>query len=127
MGADSSEDVPRVGVPSSLGEAGAAFWSELHDALEFDAKEEALVLEACRTLDRIEALHAAIDDAGLLSTGSTGQVVVHPAVAELRQQQTGLARLLSGVVFPDGEEAADRFRQARAHAGADARWGRRSG
>lgn len=109
--------------PPGLGERGGKFWSELHESLEFEPHESALVLEACRTLDRIEALEHLLVG-GLASTGSTGQTVVHPAVAELRQQQAGFARLMAAVNMPADVAAADRFRLSRAHAGAAARWER---
>lgn len=109
--------------PPELAERGAQFWIDLHESLEFDPQETALVTEACRTLDRIDALELLLAG-GLTSTGSTGQTVVHPAVAELRQQQAGFARLIGAVNLPADAAAADRFRTMRAHAGAAARWQR---
>jgi hypothetical protein len=106
-----------------LGERGEKFWVDLHESLEFDPHETALLVEACRALDRIEALEALLVG-GLVSTGSTGQTVVHPAVAELRQQQAGFARLMSAVNLPADVAAGERFRVTRAHAGAAARWER---
>lgn len=112
--------------PSDLGPRGTAFWVELHGVLEFNPKETALLAEACRTLDTIDALAAAVESDGLTTTGSMGQTVVHPAVPELRQQQAGFNRLMSAINLPDDDDAAERFRTARAHAGADARWKRPS-
>ena len=109
--------------PQGLAERGVQFWIDLHESLEFDPQETALLTEACRTLDRIEALEALLAG-GLTSVGSTGQTVVHPAVAELRQQQAGFARLMGAVNLPADVATADRFRSARAHAGAAARWER---
>lgn len=119
-----SDSGGKVPDPPVLGVEGLAFWRELREEFEFDAKESALVLEACRTLDVIAGLAEVVESAGLLSTGSAGQVTVHPAVPELRQQQAAFARLIGQVVLPGDEEAADRFRQARARAGAAARWER---
>jgi hypothetical protein len=85
-------------------------------------KETEVLLEACRTLDLIDALEAAIARDGEVIPGSKGQQVVHPAIGELRQQQVTFARLSGLLHLPNDEAAAERFRQRRAHAGADARW-----
>lgn len=110
-------------VPAELGTAGAAFWLQQQSESEFDSRESALLIEACRTLDRIAALDAVIEEDGLMIIGSTGQKVLHPAVAELRQQQASFGRLLGSIEWEDEEQAKERFRHNRAKAGATARWG----
>ena len=110
--------------PDSLGVRGAEFWRELHAEMEFDAKETSLLLEACRCLDMIDDLTAAIERDGLMVTGSTGQRVVNGAVAEVRQWQASFGRLMGLIRLPEDELAADRFRHQRAKAGAAARWER---
>lgn len=111
----------KVTPPDGLGVRGSEFWAELHSELDFNPKEEALLFEACRTLDLVEGLAELVKD-GLTTTGSMGQTVVHPAVPELRQHQAAFARLMAAIELPEDEAAADRFRTARAHKGADARW-----
>lgn len=115
-----SEEV--VEPPVGLGLRGSAFWRELHEALEFEPKESALVLEACRVLDVIDELVGVLERDGSMTKGSAGQPVVHPVVAEIRQQQQTFGRLMGLVRLPEDEQAADRFRTARAKAGAAARW-----
>lgn len=110
--------------PEGLGERGSSFWRELFADIDWDMKETVLLAEACRTLDQIDALAAAIDTDGLTVSGSMGQTVIHPAVAELRQHQAAFARLISAVNFPDDEANADRFNHKRAKAAAAARWDR---
>lgn len=110
------------GRAAALGERGAAFWGSMQDAFEFEAKESELLFEACRSLDRIDALEAVLEAAGLVIAGSTGQQILHPAVAELRQQQAQFGRLAGLLHLPEDERAAARFRSTRAHAGSDARW-----
>jgi hypothetical protein len=56
---------------------------------------------ACSTLDTIEQLEGLIASDGLLSTGSKGQAVVHPALIELRHQRQAYARLVSQLGLPD--------------------------
>ncbi|WP_448005330.1 hypothetical protein [Agromyces bauzanensis] len=110
--------------PEVLGSRGAAFWRELQAVNEFEAKETALLLEACRTLDRITELDELVSEDGLTIVGSTGQKVLHPAIAELRQQQAAFGRLVGSIELEEDEQAADLFRHRRAKAGADARWRR---
>lgn len=112
----------KVSVPSELGERGAAFWSALQSEFEFDTKESELLLESCRVLDLIDQLQVAVEQGGAMIPGSKGQDVVNPAIGELRQQQVTFARLSALLRLPADEAAAERFRLARAHAGAEGRW-----
>jgi len=62
---------------------------------EFDPHEAQVLLEACRTMDAIEALLVAVDRDGVMVTGSQGEPALNGAMAEIRrQQQAALARLL---------------------------------
>lgn len=79
---------------TDLGNRGRAFWDAQQAQLEFDPHEEAVLLEACRTLDMIDALAKAVESDGVMLVGSQGQPVLNGAVAELRQQQAALARLI---------------------------------
>lgn len=117
---DDSNEPPEP--PEVLGVRGSGLWRELHTELEFESKETSLVLEACRCLDVIDALATTVERDGLVVTGSRGQPVVHPGIAELRQWQASFGRLMSLVSLPEDEAAQDRFRHARAKAGAAARW-----
>lgn len=106
-----------------LSERGSVFWRELHQALTFDGTESDLLFEACRVLDLIEDLAGVLERDGSMSAGSAGQPVVHPAVSEIRQQQT-FGRLMGLIRLPEDEAAKDRFHTVRAKAGAAARWSR---
>lgn len=112
-----------VSPPEGLSERGSAFWRELHEALEFDGKESALLFEACRVLDLIDDLAGVLERDGSMTVGSAGQPVVHPAVSEIRQLQQTFGRLMQLIRLPEDVAAADRFHTARAKAGAAARWG----
>lgn len=79
---------------NDLGPRGREFWDAQQAELEFDPHEAALLFEVCRTLDTIEKLAKAIEAGGVIVVGSQGQPVLNGAVAELRQQQAGLARLI---------------------------------
>ncbi|MDN4639700.1 P27 family phage terminase small subunit [Agreia sp. PsM10] len=81
-------------IPRILKDRGRKLWRDLQREAEFDPHETPVLLETCRTVDTIDALADAIERDGVMITGSQGQSVINPAVAELRQQQQSLARLM---------------------------------
>ncbi|NYE19460.1 P27 family phage terminase small subunit [Microbacterium immunditiarum] len=110
--------------PRGLGKRGRAFWRQLHADYEFEVAQTEVLIEACRTLDRLEALDAVIADEGVTSEGSMGQRIVHPAVQEARQLQITLTRLVAALELPPSDEdvrAHERWKTQRAKAGAAAR------
>lgn len=110
--------------PKGLQARGRALWRELNGKYEFDPQEVDLVLEVCRTLDTIDALAAAVAGAGVMIVGSQGQPVINPAVAELRQQQAGFARLMTSLNLGSAEAGAGivSATSVRARTAANARW-----
>jgi hypothetical protein len=86
--------VKKPAAPPGLGTSGRRLWSDVVG--EWDLRpDELVVLErACRVRDRLERLDAALAKVDVLDTGSREQVRVHPALGELRQQETVLAGLL---------------------------------
>lgn len=115
----------RPKTPAGLKGRGGRLWRELHESLEFDRHEAELVLEACRTVNRIDELQAKIDEYGTMTTGSAGQQVVNPAISEQRQQQAALARLFTLLNLPaEGSSPADQVRtiSLQAKRAAEARW-----
>lgn len=79
------------------------FEAELPDGYRFDARDLVLLAAAERIAARIDALEAELESTGLMVSGSTGQLRLNPVVAEIRLQQTALARVLDGVHIPAGE------------------------
>jgi len=111
------------GVPVVLGDRGSGLWVELQRTFDFDAHEREVLLEACRTADVIDALAVAVESDGVVVSGSQGQPVLNGAVAELRQQQAALARLLGQLNLSDAElGAAISARSAGSRAAAQKRW-----
>lgn len=106
-----------------LGVRGRAFWVAVQEDFEFDERESEILLESCRTMDAIDALAAAVDEHGTMIEGSKGQPTLNPAIAELRQQQAALGRLLGQLDLADeDEQVLDKARKLKAHAQAQARW-----
>lgn len=114
--------VPRP--PRSLKTRGRALWRQLYDDYEPEPHEADLVLEVCRTLDTIDQLSAAIAADGLMILGSQGQRVLHPAVAELRQQQALYARLVPMLNLDEGSGGVGlaTVTSLKAKTAANARW-----
>jgi phage terminase small subunit len=68
--------------------------AEEYDIDTADPLWREMLEQACQTEQTILELEALVRSDGLVSTGSRGQVRVHPAVAELRAQRAAYARLL---------------------------------
>ncbi|MGP6172003.1 hypothetical protein ACTU6V_12450 [Microbacterium sp. A204] len=113
----------KVKVPTGLGKRGKAFWAALTEKIEYAVQESEVLVEACRTLDRIDELTEAVQSDGVMISGSMGQRILHPAIGELRQQQASFVRLVGALHLPEDEQAKDKFHTARAKAGAAGRWG----
>lgn len=113
--------------PAGLGNAGRALWRQMHDALgdefEYDERELALLAQACRQRDDIAALETARKKAPAMVTGSTGQPVLHPALAELRMARLALARMLGELRMPADTGKAATFASKRAAHAANVRHG----
>jgi hypothetical protein len=108
--------------PPGLGTAGRALWKATVAAFELNPPELALLAEACRTSDTLQALSVALRDAPLTVEGSVGQPKPNPLLAEARAQRQTFDRLCRSLALPiDGEEVGRR-RSPEAQAAAHARW-----
>lgn len=87
--------------PAGLGARGGRFWRQTVGEFTLTDAELNLLTEVCRTLDTLDDLAAAVAAEGATTTGSTGQVVVHPAVAEARHYRLVLHRLVAALELPD--------------------------
>jgi hypothetical protein len=112
--------------PAGLAKAGKALWKSMHD--EFDFAEEPhklqILAQTCRVADIIAELDEAADEAPLTTSGSMGQQVISPFIAEARVQRALLAQLLARLGLPDTDEEAEakaaklsRTRRHAAHGG----------
>lgn len=118
--------------PAGLEDAGQKLWSDVvmtEDGAMVLRPDEAHVLEqACRCADRIAALAELLADVELVTVGSRGQAIMHPAIVEERMQRDLLAKLLGRLAIPeddegewDGLSASQRARRA-----ARFRWDKRT-
>jgi hypothetical protein len=72
----------------------------------------ALLDEACRAENLCRQLEDVVRSDGLLSSGSMGQVTVHPAVQSLRAHQAHLARMLMQLGIAEDDAATTRAKRA---------------
>jgi hypothetical protein len=96
--------------PTGLREAGKRLWRSILDDFELDEHERAMLLEACRSVDLLDQLDAAVRKDGPMVDSPQGQKA-HPAAVEARQQKIALARLLAALRLPagaEGDQAAGR-------------------
>lgn len=89
--------------PRGLGNPGQKLWKSIEGEFDLAEHELAQLEEACRVRDTIAALRAQVNTDGVMLTSSQGQRL-HPGIAEIRQQQLALARLLATLQVPALEE-----------------------
>lgn len=110
--------MPKVKTPSGLGDAGAKLWEDVTGKYELRADELVTLEAACRASDRIVAMEDE-RDGRVTATGSMGQVVVHPLVAEIRAHEAQVTSLLAKLKLPDDTGVAQVSQQ---RAAAQSRW-----
>jgi hypothetical protein len=112
-----------------LGDAGKALLESVSGGLpsgwELDEREEAILTLAAHQADDLAALEAEIAVGPIMTTGSTGQDVLHPAVQEARQARLAISRLLGSVELPDADEKPKTSASQRGQHAANERWRRR--
>lgn len=122
----------RPALPVELGKRGKAYYAQILKDYELEESDLQILLEAARTLDEVEALKESVSTFGVMTKGSTGQAVVNPALAEMRQARAMFARLVHQLDLPEMEDeelesspaetAAQRDRTENARKAANARW-----
>ena len=79
---------------------------------ELDTHESLLLLQACRTADRLDAMATELATSPLTLTNFRGDEVAHPLLTESRQQSLALSRLVASLRLPSGDEARPQRRGA---------------
>lgn len=100
--------------PKDLGPAGRKVWRDVFGALELEGGRRAVAEEACRVADTMAQLSEAVEVQGMMSVGSRGQPVLHPAVGELGKQRALFERLLRSIDVTDGSVSAASVQAAKA-------------
>ena len=122
---------PSAPCPSGLKTPGRRFWRQVVAAYLFRPDELILLETACKTLDVIAEIDAAMVGEPLTVRGSMGQLREHPLLSEARQQRGVLARMLAQLKLPDTDAgyAAIRAgaRSVQARSAARSRWSQHYG
>lgn len=89
--------------PAGLDSAGRKLWDAVDSDFDLAGHEAAQLEEACRVRDMIFRLRDQLKADGTMLESSQG-MRLHPAIAEIRQHQLALARLLATLHVPGLEE-----------------------
>ncbi len=101
-------------IPKGLRKGGQALWTAITEAVSLDQRDEALLIEAARAKDRLDALDRRIRLKGIaLPDGRP-----NPLLGEARQQQVVLARLIVALRLPEDLSEPQRRPQRRGVRGA---------
>lgn len=119
--------IPRS--PTGLGSTGKRLWRDVHETYDLRPDEHAVLEEACRTRDLLYRMEKELAKGNMIASGSMGQPVAHPFLAEVRQHRITMQRLLITLGLPDavgetGARGESTSRSASARALANARWRR---
>ena len=107
----------KIPAPTSLGDLGAEMWDSYVKEYEFRPDELRWLETACRATDRLEVMDSELSALGYMLTGSTGQDVVNPLVAEIRATEAHRDNALKRLGIPDDVGAAvTNFNQHRSAA-----------
>lgn len=87
--------------PAGLGERGTVLWAVYTEKYEFRPDELLWLETACRATDRLGVMDAELSALGYMLTGSTGQDVVNPLVAEIRATEAHRDNALKRLGIPD--------------------------
>jgi len=101
--------------------------SDLDEGWELDARELHLLDRACRCADDMALLEIVIAKDGVTTVGSRNQVVVHPALQEVRQLRLVQLRLLGALEIADPASLAGKTAaQQQGRRAVQARWAGRA-
>lgn len=99
--------------PPGLKSGGRRLWRSVLADFELGEHEEAVLLEACRTVDALQALEDLVAAEGVTNVSPQG-VRAHPALVEARQQRLALAKLIASLRIPlDDHQETGRLPQRR--------------
>ncbi|MEO1058687.1 MAG: hypothetical protein AAFY28_17410 [Actinomycetota bacterium] len=94
--------------PDRLDAGGHSLWRDVTNAYTLRPDELRLLEDACRERDLIDKLDEALTTTDLTAAGSTGQLVIHPLVAEIRLHRSVFASLCARLKLPDEPEPGER-------------------
>ena len=114
-------------MPQSLDQAGKTLWRSVTGAYELNPAEVELLRQACRVVDNIARIDAALADSEVIVEGYNGQPRAHPLLQASADQRRVLDGLIRSMCLPMPTETEGRRRSPAAVANAQARWRARVG
>jgi hypothetical protein len=120
-------DMNRPRAPQSLDQAGRALWRAVTGAYELSPAEAELLRQACRVVDQLARIDAALLDSDVVVEGYSGQPRAHPLLSASADQRRVLDGLLRSLALPMPGEDEGRRRSPAALAAAQARWRKERG
>lgn len=115
--------------PANLAPKARKLWRKITEAYDLRVDELDTLEDACRVVDKIDELERIMRGDGLSLVNARGEVVMHPALRESRQQRALLLQLWKRLGLPDDVDAhpenipmTKEWRSARAAKAASARW-----
>ncbi len=102
--------------------AGTALWRAVTGAYELAPHEAELLRQACRAVDVLARIDAALMDGDVTVEGYNGQPRANPLLAASAEQRRVLDALFRSMALPMPNEAEGRRRSPAAVAAAQARW-----
>ena len=111
-----------IRAPSGLGKSGRDFWRSVVAVYVLAPAEVLSLARACKTVDLLDEVDAAIADYGVVASGSRGQPVPNRLLMARCELERSLDMLIRSLALPMPDEAAGRRRSPSAAAAAQARW-----
>lgn len=109
--------------PKKLGARALELWTGITGKYSLRVDELFVLESACREIDLIDRMEAEQKDSKLIGTGSMGQPVAAPLIAELRQHRTTFASFMKQLHLPDTDGRAAKSVSDQARKAANTRWG----
>lgn len=114
--------------PGDLAATGCELWEAIMGDLpyewEFSHRELVWLRMACDHADELATLQDEIEAHGVVTEGSTGQLVVNPALVEARHMRAAIDRYLGRLSLPDETGHGRTSASERGTRAAKARWHR---
>jgi len=109
--------------PEGLGERSLELWTKITEEHILRVDELYVLEAACREIDLIDRMETHQKDASLIGTGSQGQPVAAPLIAELRQHRKTFTDFMRQLHLPDVDGRAAQSTSDKARMAANVRWG----
>ena len=107
--------------PAGLKAKGKRLWADVTGAYELRSDELDILEDVCREADLIDKIERELASADFMVTGSQGQMVVNPLIAEARQHRATKMSLWKRLDLPDPAASEDAPSNQQ-RAAAQSRW-----